>query len=737
MKRDGDPFPPRKAPREVDRPERSGRPSAAARESRAEARNSSLAAEESSPVSEGGPDRRLSGRLLLPVALGLFAVVTYLLLSPLAFESPPYMNVSEVLRGFLASLLVAVVVVWYLSRRREPPFAPLEAVLSANARTERVRRHAQWFVHMRWVAAVVSLALILIAIFVAEILPRDSLKPLLAWWGILVVANTWFARRLRRVQDFEKEIVFQAALDLAVLTGWLNASGGMENPFYQVYVLHVIIAGILLPKRKALLVTLMACVLVSGLALAEYLGIVPHVTIAVFPHSPAVAGSEAAAPTGHDDEHADEGSNQTHSHEAGTDEGGHAVEGDHVEHAALDPIFVLGRMIPFLATLTLVSYLTTIIADRLRRSEEDLEEAGRTEALERRRLEGVIHSAGIGVVLVDPDLTVRWFSGRAADWLGLTPSSIGRKCDCGDHNDACAALVMETAESGRPMEAETTMTLPRGEVRHFRHATWPVVDAEGRVQQVVKLVEDVTSRKALEAEAVHAGKLSALGKMAAAVAHEINNPLASLSSRITLMERNKDPQFLRESLRILRGQIARIGGIVHTVSQFGRAPTKGRTTWDVNAAVEEALNVVKLDPRAAKTRFDWQPASSPLLVTAVRDQILQAYLNVLINAIEATPEGGRVGVRVFARDDEVLVAVEDSGEGIDEAMEEHLFEPFATTKAQGTGIGLSISQSLVRAHGGRIEVRTERGKGSCFTVVLPEAPRQTILAPQENKASAT
>jgi signal transduction histidine kinase len=271
------------------------------------------------------------------------------------------------------------------------------------------------------------------------------------------------------------------------------------------------------------------------------------------------------------------------------------------------------------------------------------------------------------------------------------------------------------------MEVERVKELSRGEVRHFRHATWPVADAEGRVQQVVKLVEDITNRKALEAEAVHAGKLSALGKMAAAVAHEINNPLASLSSRISLMERSEDPGFIHESLAVLRRQIARMGRIVHTVSQFGRAPMKGRSTWDVNAAVEEALSIVKLDPRAAKTHFVWQPSGPSLFVSAVRDQIVQAYLNVLINAVEAMPDGGRLSVRVFARNGDVGVAIEDSGKGIDEAVEARLFEPFATTKPSGTGIGLAISQSLVRAHGGRIEVRSEHGKGSCFTVLLPEA----------------
>lgn len=640
--------------------------------------------------STGVVRRGLSWLTRFAIAVGVLAgsFGFYLLIRRALLDPTAEFGLSHIVRGLLGSALVAALVVWHLSARREPPFSPTSDLRSLTARQERVRRHAQWFVQMRWVAVAVSLALILDGVLVVRIVPFASLPPLLGWWIVLVMANIWFGQRVQRVRDLEREILLQAALDLIVLTGWLNASGGIENPFYQIYVLHVIIAGILLPKRKALVVTAIACSLSLFLALAEYLRIVPHVTIAIFPHAHAEA------------EHA------------------HAADG--MVHASLDPVFVLGRVVPFLGMLTLVAYLTTMIADRLRRSEDELEKAARLEALERRRLEGVIHAAGIGVVLIDPDLTVRWYSGRAAEWLDLTPSSIGEKCDDGKESD-WASLVAETVAGGQAMETERMLRLPRGEVRHFRHATWPVVDADGRVQQVIKLVEDISARKALETEAIHVGKLSVLGKMAAAVAHEINNPLASLSSRLSLMERNQNPQFLRESLAILRGQIGRIGRIVHTVSQFGRVPKNGRSTWDVNAAVEEALNVVKLDPRAAKTHFDWQPPMPSFRVTAVRDQMVQVYLNLLINAVEATPDGGRVAVHCFMRDGQVGVEVKDSGEGIDETVEGKLFEPFSTTKPKGSGIGLAISQSLVRAHGGSIEVSSERGRGSCFTVLLPAA----------------
>jgi signal transduction histidine kinase len=644
------------------------------------------------------PGPRSGARAALPARLAVGSVAigaasgAYLWLRPPVTPAGlPDVHLERIILGFLAAALVAVGVAWYLTAHPEPESRSSEPAPEGATlfRDDRARQHARWFVHMRWIAAAVSLLLFLIAVPLAAVLPSSALIPLFAWWVVLVVGNGWFARRVLQVHDFEREILYQVTLDLVVLTGWLHASGGIENPFYQAYVLHVIIAGTLLPPRRALTVTLVACSLVSLLAISEYLRITPHVTIEVFPHDHVAPGLEPAP--------------------------------GEIAHAAFDPVFVLGRLVPFLAILSLVAYLTTMIANRLRRSELDLEDVARAEEFGRRRLEGVIHSAGLGVVVVEPDLTLRWYGGRAAEWLGLTDSSLGTTCAGQGIDDDLACLVPETVRDAKATETERVVKRPGGELRHFHHATWPVIDAHGRVQQVVKLIEDVTARKALEAEAVHAGKLSALGKMAAAVAHEINNPLASLAGRIALMERNEDPQFWRQSLDLLKGQIVRISRIVHTVSQFGRAPSTGRTTWDIQTAVEEALNVIRLDPRAGRVEITWHPTPVPLLVTAVRDQIIQAYLNLLINAVEAMPDGGDLFVRAFVNNGDVAVEIRDSGGGIDEAVEGRLFEPFATTKPSGTGIGLAISQSLVQGHGGRIEVLSQRGTGSCFTLYLPEA----------------
>jgi signal transduction histidine kinase len=241
------------------------------------------------------------------------------------------------------------------------------------------------------------------------------------------------------------------------------------------------------------------------------------------------------------------------------------------------------------------------------------------------------------------------------------------------------------------------------------------------VVQVVELVEDITARKALETQALHAGKLSVLGRMAAGVAHEIGNPLSSLTARLELMERRDDPSFARESLTVLRGQIARISRIVHGISHFARPRHQEWERWEINGVVGEALELLRVDRRARRIEFRERLAVPSPRVRGVRDQIVQVCLNLLLNAVEASPDGAVVEIETVQRDGDVVLAVEDQGNGVTPEVRAHLFEPFFTTKPEGTGLGLSISYAMVHAHNGRIEVSSDPGKGARFAVHLPAA----------------
>ena len=612
----------------------------------------------------------------------------------------------HLMRGIVAALVLSAAIAAYQRNRLSGLTGPARlASTDLIDREERRRQYANWFVSLRWTAIAVSLTLIVLAVPILEILPNSALVPLAGWWGVLVVANCLFGRWVKRSRGFTRQILTQGAIDLVVLTGFLNASGGLENPLYSMYLVHVIIGGILLPKRQAAGLTLLAASLFMLLAFGEYLHILPHYTIELFPHEGGVS-----SPSAHDAEI--------------------QVLG-HGEHASHDILFVLGRSLPFVVILMLVAYFTAMIMVRLRRGESDLEDVARQAMLDRRRLASVVDASGLGMMQVGPKTELRWFSQRIVDWFGWPAGEFGSVCPLLAGNVRCPVCIAQrTVETGKALEADRREVLDGGSERYFRHRTSPVRDRDGSVIQVVEVVEDITTRRALEAEAAHAGKLSVLGRMAAGIAHEIGNPLSSLSTRLSLLERRSDPAFVDESVRLLRSQIDRIKRIVHGVSHFARLRRQSWTVWELNEMVEEAVGVVALDRRAKSVTFSPRLADPSPRVMGVRDQMLQVTLNLLLNAVEATPEGGEVTVETHQRDQEIELTVTDTGGGVADDVRARLFEPFFTTKDEGTGLGLSISYSLVHAHGGRIEVGSSFGGGARFTAYLPAAGAESAGAAQ-------
>lgn len=248
---------------------------------------------------------------------------------------------------------------------------------------------------------------------------------------------------------------------------------------------------------------------------------------------------------------------------------------------------------------------------------------------------------------------------------------------------------------------------------------------------VRKVREADERREAAYQDMQHHHKLSSIGRLAAGVAHEINNPLAIINEKAGLMRDllERVPDFpYREKFETLivaiLNSVDRCRNITHRLLGFARRMDVQIEVLDVNEIIQEVLGF--LEKEALYRNIDLQLDLAPNLsrVASDRGQLQQVFLNILNNAFAAVPDGGRVAVRTWdAEGERVGVSIQDNGHGMSPETLRHIFEPFFTTKkGSGTGLGLPITYGIVKKLGGCIEVQSEEGRGSTFTVYLPKKP---------------
>jgi two-component system NtrC family sensor kinase len=262
-----------------------------------------------------------------------------------------------------------------------------------------------------------------------------------------------------------------------------------------------------------------------------------------------------------------------------------------------------------------------------------------------------------------------------------------------------------------------------------------VRDELGQVTAVVSVLHDLTKlreleRRTLEQQLGESEKLAAVGRLAAAVAHEINNPLEAIKNALYLLVTRgapDDPN--RQFLELAQKETERVSGIIRQMlGLYHTAPAKALV--DINRLVEETLALLERQLRRSRItlRAELEPALPPVLASG--DQLKQVLLNLSLNARDAMPEGGTLHIttRMARKADQelllggpsVLVQIRDTGTGIPEENLRYIFEPFFSTKGGGgTGLGLWVSQDIIKQHGGQIRVRSRPGRGTTFTIALP------------------
>jgi len=217
-----------------------------------------------------------------------------------------------------------------------------------------------------------------------------------------------------------------------------------------------------------------------------------------------------------------------------------------------------------------------------------------------------------------------------------------------------------------------------------------------------------------------ASRLSALGEISAGMAHEIRNPLGSIKGAVEILKDDYDPEDVKyEFLQILLKETDRLNGIVQEFIGFARPKQPELQLADVNEAIESVLLLAEQEARKAGVTIERKLDRSIGKLSLDASMLKQAFLNLVLNAIQAMPQGGVLTVESRLREDALEMKFSDTGIGIPEENRKKLFTPFFTTKKSGAGLGLAITYRIIENHRGRIEVASAPGKGATFTVSIP------------------
>ena len=520
-----------------------------------------------------------------------------------------------------------------------------------------------------WARLGVSLVLLALAPFVSPgLMPGES--QILALALIIAFASSGAMLLLGPPTQPRRLAWFICLLDCALITAVVAATGGARSIFAFMYVLSVTAACVMLSRTRGLAIAGMSSVLYTGIVVARTV-----LPLAAFLDPPQ-------------------------------------------ETTALE----LVTMFLNAATLLVVAIVAGGLGERYRATRQELE----TRQRDLRDLQAfkdlIFQSAGTGLIALDRAHRITAFNGAAEEITGV-PSAQAIGCSWSALLGASVPLAsIEATIDGNPrasMRHETALRRPDGSTVPVRMTFSALRSGGGERLGLISACEDLSAIRAMESRMRQADRLATVGRMAANIAHEIRNPLASLTGAIEVLTSPHTAEDSRERLsQIVARESERLNHIIKNFLEYARPAPLSITTFDVAAAAEEVLLLLehRASPGSLKVIREFPPS---LLWPVDGQQFRQILWNLCLNAVEAMPEGGELRVAAAVRGGTLEITVTDTGEGIAAGDVSHVFEPFFSTKSEGTGLGLALVHRVVQEHGGEIDVRSSPGLGTTFTLTLP------------------
>ena len=354
---------------------------------------------------------------------------------------------------------------------------------------------------------------------------------------------------------------------------------------------------------------------------------------------------------------------------------------------------------------------------------------------QRRFIEAIVDSLPLSLYAIDRDYrVVAWNRNRELGELGIPRGSVlGRNVFNVLTRQPRDMLEQEFArvfESGEIERIEQETPSPKGDIRHWMISKIPMwADNSGEVTHVITVGEEVTDRVEANRAIARAEKLAAVGRLAAGVVHEINNPLATISACAESLEaRLTEGAFdgsaaledLREYLGLIRSEAFRCKSITRGLLDFSRTRASDHVTINLTDVIHSAVRLLSAQKRSVDVALKVDIAGDLLLVSGDPGQLQQAVIALATNALDAMSERGVLTIAARNDVDKVLVEVSDTGVGIPPENLPKIFEPFFTTKevGRGTGLGLAVCYGILTEHGGTLDVQSTVGAGTTFTITL-------------------